>query len=294
MEKGCHGAWAQRHCGEAAGTDCELTGPLARCQVDTWYVLSGPALAAVTNSAFCEGELLNLLNEALSDSPLNSVLEWTSLPRCGACHAPSEASVLSDVARLCAAQGAERRRCLVFGSSLAWSELQAEDLILTFSAEPSLPGCTSLHDGEPQYQRELLACVASSLQSLNSGDALLLPVVSALTRVTAAAVHCLHACFRSLTFRCPRPSGRVGGLLVCVGFCPEAARPILPVLAEVRACVGPHRLAEDAGETPPPGADRQVLQFVPMEELLTGGLTDFLRSLNAEIIQQKLHLLMQS
>lgn len=290
MEKGCHGAWAQRHCAEAAGTDCQLTGPLSRCHVDTWYVLSGPALAAVTNSPFCEGELLKLLNEALS----NSTLDWASLPRCGSCHAASEASVLSDVARLCAAEGAERRRCLVFGSSLAWSERQAEGLILTFSAEPSLPGCTSLHDGEPQYQRELLACVASSLQSLSSGDALLLPVISALTRVTAAAVHCLHVCFRSLTFRCPRPSARVGGLLVCVGFCPEAALPILPVLAQVCDCVGAKKLAEDTGETLPPGADRQVLQFVPMEELLTGGLTDFLWTMNAEIIQQKLHLLMQS
>lgn len=290
MEKGCHGAWAQRHCDEAAGTDYELTGPLTRCQVDTWYVLSGPALTGVTNSPFCEGELLNLLNEALSDS----ALDWASLPRCGACHAPSEASVISDMARLCAAAGAERGRCLVFGSSLAWSECQAEDLLLTFSAEPSLPGCTALHDGELQYQRELLACVASSLQSLNSGDAMLLPVISALTRVTAAAVHCLHACFRSLTFRCPRPSGRVGGLLVCIGFCPEAAQPILPILAEVRDCVSPQKLAEDTGETVPIGADRQVLQFVPMEELLTGGLTDFLWTMNAEIIQQKLHLLMQS
>lgn len=291
MEKGCHSAWAQRHCGEAAGADCELKGPLTRCQADTWYVLSGPALATVTNSPFCAGDLLNLLNEALSDS----ALDWASLPRCGACHAPSEASILSDVARPCAAAGAERRRCLVFGSSLAWSERHAEDLILTFSAEPSPPGCTALHDGEPQYQRELLACVASSLQSLNSGDALLLPVISALTRVTAAAVHCLHACFRSLTFRCPRPSGRVGGLLVCVGFCPEAAQPLLPILAEVlEVCVGPQMLAEDKSKTLSPGADRQVLQFVPMEELLTGGLTDFLWSMNAEIIQHKLHLLMQS
>lgn len=289
MERGCHGAWAQRHCAKAAGTDCQLTGPLTRCQVDTWYVLSGPALAAVTNSPFCEGELLKLLNEASSDSTLH----WASLPRCGSCHAPSEASVLSDVARLCATEGGgERQRCRVFGSSSAWSEHQAEGLILTICAEPSLCGCTSLHDGEPQYQRELLACVASSLESLSSGDALLLPVVSALTRVTAAVVHCLHACFHSLTFRCPRPSGRVGALLVCVGFCPEAARSILPVLAEVRDCLSPQKLAK--GEPMPPGSDRQVLQFVPMEELLAGGLTDFLWTMNAEIIQQKLHLLMQS
>lgn len=291
MQRGCHAAWAQGHCAEAAGTDCVLTGPLTQCQVSAWFVLTGSALPAVTNSPFCEGELLNLLNEALRDP----ARDWASLPCCGSCHTLSPARVLSDVALLCTAEGGEKRQCLVFGSSLAWSpcEREPEDLILRFSAEPSFPpsGCMALHDGDPQYQQELLACVASSLQSLNSGDALLLPVISALTRVTAAAVHCLHVCFRSVTFRCPRPSGRVGSLLVCTGFCPEAAQRIVPVLTEARDCMS---LQRAAGGTLPRGSERQVLQFVPMEEMLSGGLTDFLRTMNAEIVRQKLHLLMQS
>lgn len=151
-----------------------------------------------------------------------------------------------------------------------------------------------LHDGEPLYQQQFLGCVVFSLQTLNSGDALLLPVFSALTRVTAAVVLCLHVCFHSVTFRCPQPAGAVGTVLVCIGFCPEAAARILPVLTDVHNCMGQLREEEDLGKNLPPGNDRQVLQFVPMEEMLTGGLTEFLWTMNSEIIQQKLHLLMQS
>lgn len=298
IERGCHAAWTQRHCAETVGTDCVLAGPLTGCQVNLWYILTGCALPTVRNSPFCEGELLSLLNEALMDT----AVDWARIPSCGSCHAVSAASILSDAARLCTADSGEsktKRQCLVFGSSLVWSARRSElgDLILRFSAEPSFPqsGCITLHDGEPQYQRELLARVVSSLQSLNSGDVLLLPVISALTRVTAAAVHCLHVCFHSVTFRCPPPSGRVGAVLVCVGFCPEAAAQILPLLTDVHKCMAEQRGEEGAGRTPlPHGSGRQVLQFVPMEEMLTGGLTDFLWTMNAEIIQQKLHLLMRS
>lgn len=297
IERGCHAAWAQRHCAETVGTDCVLAGPLTGCQVNLWYILTGCALPAVRNSPFCEGELLSLLNEALMDT----AVDWARIPSCGSCRAVSAASILSDAARLCTADSGEsktKRQCLVFGSSLVWSACRSElgDLILRFSAEPSFPqsGCITLHDGEPQYQRELLARVVSSLQSLNSGDVLLLPVISALTRVTAAAVHCLHVCFRSVTFRCPPPSGGVGAVLVCVGFCPEAAARILPLLTDVHKCMAEQRGEEGAARTLPHGSGKQVLQFVPMEEMLTGGLTDFLWTMNAEIIQQKLHLLMQS
>ena len=185
----------------------------------------------------------------------------------------------------------------MFGSRSVWGacESQIEDLALTFSAEPSFPqrGCITLHDGEPVYQQQLVGCVVFSLQTLNSGDALLLPVFSALTRVVAAVVLCLHACFRSVTFRCPPASGVVGTMLVCVGFCPEAAARILPVLTDVHDCMS-QLLRGEEGKSQSSGWDKQVLQFVPMEELLTGGLTGFLWTMNSEIIQQKLHLLMQS
>ncbi|XP_069549677.1 cap-specific mRNA (nucleoside-2'-O-)-methyltransferase 2 [Brachyistius frenatus] len=302
LERGCHASWMQRHSSGDGGTGCVLEGPLSDCHVDSWYVIVGAALPAVRNSPFCEGGLLNHLNEALVDA----AVDWTRVPACDSCHVACAASILSEVAGLCVfeADGGrdkKKTRCLVFGSCSVWGACQSQtgDLVLTFSAQPSFSqrGCISLHDGEPLYQQQLLACVMFSLQTLSSGDALLLPVFSALTRVTAAVVLCLHVCFRSVSFRCPPPCGAVGTVLVCVGFCPEAAARMLPVLTDVHK--GMCQLLggdEDTGknESQPPGGGRQVLQFVPMEELLAGGLTEFLWTMNSEIIQRKLHLLMRA
>ncbi|GLD75368.1 cap-specific mRNA (nucleoside-2'-O-)-methyltransferase 2-like protein [Lates japonicus] len=233
---------------------------------------------------------------------MDTEVDWTCVPPCDSCRVVCAASILSSITGICAFKGngdrnKKKRPCLVFGSRSVWGacESQCGDLVLTFSAEPSFAqrGCITLHDGEPLYQQELLGCVVFSLQTLNSGDALLLPVFSALTRVTAAIVLCLHVCFRSVTFRCPPPSGAVGTMLVCVGFCPEAAAQILPLLTDVHNCMS-QLLRGEEGKSQSCGSDRQVLQFVPMEELLTGGLTEFLWTMNSEIIQQKLHLLMQT
>ncbi|XP_029000802.1 cap-specific mRNA (nucleoside-2'-O-)-methyltransferase 2 isoform X2 [Betta splendens] len=294
IDRGCHAAWIRAHCPQGGGPGCVLEGPRSECSVESWYVIAGAALPALRNSPFCEGGLLNHLNEALTDT----VVDWTRVSPCGSCHVAGAASLLADVAGMWAFNGGSdgnrrKRQCLVFGSRSVWGacESQLEGLALTFRAEPPLPqtGCVTLHDGAPPYQQQLLGCVVFSLQTLSSGDALLLPVLAALTRVTAAVVLCLHACFRLVSFRCPPPSGPVGAVLVCAGFCPEAAARILPFLCEVQSCMGRLLRRED----PSSGCDRQVLQFVPMEGLLTGGLTEFLWTMNSEIIQQKLHLLMQ-
>ncbi|XP_026176205.1 cap-specific mRNA (nucleoside-2'-O-)-methyltransferase 2 [Mastacembelus armatus] len=297
IERGCHGAWVQRHCTEAGGTGCVLEGLLSKCHVESWYVIIGAALPAVRNSPFCDGGLLNHLNEAL----IETVVDWNSVPSCGSCPVVCTASILSDVTSTFTLKGdsdgnKKKRHCLVFGSRSVWGacESQFGDLVLTFSAEPSFPqkGCIMLHDGEPLYQQQLLGCVVFSLQTLTSGDALLLPVFAALTRITAAIVLCLHVCFRSVTFRCPPPLGVVGSVLLCVDFCPEAAGRILPFLTNVHNHMSQLLRAEDGLSKTQ--SDRQVLQFVPMEELLTGGLTEFLWTMNSEIIHRKLHLLMQS
>ncbi|XP_061670538.1 cap-specific mRNA (nucleoside-2'-O-)-methyltransferase 2 [Syngnathoides biaculeatus] len=293
VERGCHADWIQRHRCEADETDCVLQGPLSGCDVDSWYVIVGAALPAVRNSPFCAGVLLNYLTEAELASDSNQV------PRCDSCHVFSAASILSDVAGLCTdGNGTKKaRQCMVFGSRSEWEPCGSgiEELLLTFPSEGSdlQGGHDLLHDAAPSYQHQLVSRVALSLRSLRSGDALLLPVPSALTRVSAALVLCLHVCFRLIKFRCPPPSGDFGALLICAGFCPGAAARILPALAEVQKCIGELLKAEDAGKCQSP-CDRQVLQFVPMEELLNGGLTDFLRTVNSEIMRHKLHLLMQA
>lgn len=299
MERGCHATWLQTHCAEAAGTDCVLQGPPAACEVSSWYMIVGSALPAVRNSPFCETALLNHLNEALMDADV----DWTRVSPCGSCHAARADSILSDAAGLCGlasdcVANRMKRQCLVFGKRSAWSprEEHLGNLSLRFSAPPPLPdrGSVLLHDGDPCYQHQLFGCLAFSLQTLRSGDALLLPVFSALTRVTAAAVLCLHVCFHSVTFRCPPPSGAVGALLVCAGFCPEAAARILPVLTDLLDRMARLEAEANARETPSLPRDRQVLQLVPMEDMLSRGLAEFLHHLNFQIIQQKLHLLMQT
>ncbi|XP_017296740.1 cap-specific mRNA (nucleoside-2'-O-)-methyltransferase 2 [Kryptolebias marmoratus] len=300
VERSCHGSWTQRHLSEDGGTRCVLDGPLSSCHTDSWYVVSGAALPAVRNSPFCEGALLNYLNEALADA----AVDWSFLSSCDSCVAVSSASILFDAAAVRALRAGsvgdrQKSRCVVFGSRSAWAAGgdQVEGFVLTFRAEPRFPrrGCSLLHDGEPLYQQQLLDALTTSLQTLSPGDALLLPVFSALTRVTAAIVLCLHACFCSVSYRCPPPGSVVGAVLVCVGFCPAAAARMLPVLSDVQSCMSRSLGGEEgAGPAQPGGGERQVLQFVPMEELLGGGLRDFLWSMNSDIIQQKLHLLMRS
>ncbi|XP_024152065.1 cap-specific mRNA (nucleoside-2'-O-)-methyltransferase 2 [Oryzias melastigma] len=294
LGRSCHLAWIQTHCMEDGEAGCVLEGPLSSCSVDSWYVVIGAALPAVRNSPFCEGELLNHLNEALADA----AVDWTCLPPCGSCHVTCTASVLSEAAGSCALPAGsvkkEKKQCLVFGSDSVWGTCQSQigDLVLKLRSEPSFPQGL-LHDGEPLYQQQLLDCVIYSLQMLSSGEALLLPVLSALTRVTAAVVLCLHVCFCSVSFKCPRPSGVVGALLVCVGFRPKAAARLLPFLTDVQRSVSDSLKQDEALSKSRPGGGGQVLQFVPMEELLSGGLMEFLWTMNSEIIRQKLHLLME-
>lgn len=299
VKRSSHATLVQSHCTEDREVGCMLEGPQSGFHVKKRYVIIGAALPAVRNSPFCNLGLLNHLNEAL----LEAEVDWTLVAPCPSCHVASPASVLSEAAALCVLKESEgskdKKQCLVFGSRSAWAagESQMDDLVLTFCEEPSFPlrGCILLHDGDPLYQQQLLACVILSLQTLSSGDVLLLRVLSALARVTAAVVFCLHACFRSISYRCPPPTGGVGALLMCSGFCPEAATRVLQVLSDVQNHI--HQLLvgeDDVGKDQTGAGDRQVLQFVPMEKLLNGGLTEFLWTMNSDIIQQKLHLLMQS
>nr|XP_057945014.1 cap-specific mRNA (nucleoside-2'-O-)-methyltransferase 2 [Doryrhamphus excisus] len=300
VERGCHARWIQQHSSATDGVACVLQGPLIGYHVDSWYVIVGAALPAVKNSPFCPGLLLNHLNETQVSSSENSrTADLNQLSPCESCHVFSATSILSDTAGLCSdnESNKKKRQCLVFGSRSMWEtsgDLNG-DLVVTFPSECPNPqgGCSILHDAEPQYQHQLVSCIVLSLQRLTSGDALLLPVSSALTRVSAALVFCLHACFRYMTFRSPPPSGLVGAVLVCVGFCPQAASQILPVLLDVQNCISGLLKGNDTGQSQSK-CDTQVLQFVPMDEMLTGGLTDFLWTMNSEIIRHRLHLLMQA
>ncbi|KAK7913061.1 hypothetical protein WMY93_013272 [Mugilogobius chulae] len=239
IHRSYHAACVQRHLCEPGGTSCILQGPLITYQVASWYNIVGTVLPAVRNSPFCEVELLNYLNEALCST---QTLDWTQVSPCSSCHVVCPGSVLSDVAGFSASgvnSNQHRPQCLVFGSHSVWEPFQSyiENFDLTFGAAPSFPqtDCILLHDGDPLYQEELLGCIVVSLERLRPGDALLLPLFSALTRVTAALVLCLHMCFRLMSFRCPCPTSNVGAILLCLDFCSEATIEILPILKAVQS-----------------------------------------------------------
>ncbi|XP_019896045.2 cap-specific mRNA (nucleoside-2'-O-)-methyltransferase 2 [Esox lucius] len=292
--KGCYAAWVEEHCSKDSGAGWVLPGPLAGCDINSWFVVVGAALSAVRNSSFCDGGLLNHLNEALEQTALESGTDssaaWTGAPSCSSCSLVCTASILTEVAALCTGEG--DRKCLVFGRTL-WCGERVEGLTLEFCSETLFqpPVRTPLHDGEPQYQRNLVHCVLDSLNRMGPGDALLLPLLSAFTRVTAAIVLCLHLSFRSVTFRVPAPQGV---LLMCVGFCPEAATRILAPLGDLQERMDCLNSGEEGSGSQPPAGKRQILQFVPMEELLKEGLIKFLWTMNSTIARQQLHLLMQA
>ncbi|KAJ8272066.1 hypothetical protein COCON_G00109250 [Conger conger] len=285
----------EEHVVEAAGKGCVLAGPADDCHIGSWYVLAGTALPKVRSSPFCDLELLKHLNEALEQSGLTKD-GGRCVPSCGACTVYTPESILSELVDLHPSrlvQGAcdQRLHCLVVGgSSLEECLPQTDELCLVCSEGPSHPsaGWTSLHDGEPRYQQELLGCILSSLRDLPTGGSLVLPLLSALTRFTAGLVLVLHWCFRSITFRCPAPADTFGaatGILLCSDYCQPTGDGLLEFLAEMQ-----HSMANFPGAESP----CQVLQFVPMEVLLKGALPEFLWTMNTAITRHRLHLLVQA
>ncbi|KAM6325099.1 cap-specific mRNA (nucleoside-2'-O-)-methyltransferase 2 isoform 2-T3 [Podargus strigoides] len=153
------------------------------------------------------------------------------------------------------------------------------DTLLTFSF-------SLLYDGEPKYQQQLLECVLHSLNELTMGDALILPILSCLTRFTAGLVFILRCCFRCITFACPtaREPLRTSAALLCVGY-RGLPNPVVEYLQHL------YKLMSSLLDTDSP---QQVLQFVPMEVLLQGKLLEFLWDLNTAIAKRQLHLIVQA
>uniref|UniRef100_A0A671P306 Cap-specific mRNA (nucleoside-2'-O-)-methyltransferase 2 n=1 Tax=Sinocyclocheilus anshuiensis TaxID=1608454 RepID=A0A671P306_9TELE len=116
----------------------------------------------------------------------------------------------------------------------------------------------------------------------HQGSTLVIPLCSVLTRFTSGLVFTLHLCFRYITFHCL--SGWPPAVLVCIGFSPPSALPrLLDFLRDVLEKMKKVQLE----------LGRQILQFVPLEELLRGELPRFLSSFNTAVVRQQLHVLMQ-
>lgn len=277
LAHGPYQAWIEEHFQGEEEHNFVLSGPVVECDLDAWYAQVGATLPRVRSSAFCDPELLDLLNEALEEHTL--VLKERprakNTPACRSCstRTSSPASILNEIC-----SHPHVASCIVMVGNPSWQDvpLSGPKLPLQFCPGPSYAEmCVStLHDGDPLQQQKLLSSVFEALHGLSEGSALVVPLCSALTRFTASLVLALHLCFCSITFR--RPDFGPPAVLLCVGYSPEPQ--INTILQDV---------LDRMGTLEP---DRQLLQFAPMEELIRGPLPHFLSQLNNTILRQQLHL----
>ncbi|XP_046714227.1 cap-specific mRNA (nucleoside-2'-O-)-methyltransferase 2 [Silurus meridionalis] len=275
LAHGPYQALIKEHFHAEEGYDFALTGPVPECDLNAWFGLVGATLQKVRSSAFCESEILDLLNEALEEFTLVMKEEPLATPACRSCFTRTSSPAFT-LNKLCSYPLVSS--CMVMVGNSSWQDINLPENKLQFCPGPSYPElCVSaLHDGDPLHQRELLSSVFSALCRLAEGSSLVVPLSTALTRFTASLVLALHLCFQSITFHC-----LVGGppvVLLCVGF--TSVPQINTVLQEVL----------DQMRTLEPG--RQILQFAPMAELTRGSLPQFLSSLNNTVLRQQLHLLL--
>nr|XP_056714552.1 cap-specific mRNA (nucleoside-2'-O-)-methyltransferase 2 [Euleptes europaea] len=298
VAKGCLNQWAEEHSLTNAGENCILEG--ASCDLDChlWYILEGQRLPGVKCSPFCDGEVLKALNEALEKSfvgraSLDSLVRWTQ-PECQSC-VLTQSLVLSELSHLMGYPEEApdenclgRTKCLVVGfpalcdadsQCVLEVELLEVASLLTFS-------CSLLHDGEPKYQQQFLECLLRSLPQLQKGDALVLPILSCFTRFMAGLVFILHSCFQRISFVCPTSSQplRTSTILLCAGY-QDLPDPVFQYLQHMNKLMN-SLLDSDS--------QQQILQFVPMENLLKGLLLEFLWDLNTTITKRQLHLIIQA
>uniref|UniRef100_A0A6J0VFM6 Cap-specific mRNA (nucleoside-2'-O-)-methyltransferase 2 n=1 Tax=Pogona vitticeps TaxID=103695 RepID=A0A6J0VFM6_9SAUR len=298
LAKGCLNVWAEQHTLGNVGKGCVLEGVSYNPDCHLWYILEGQRLPRVTCSPFCEGDALKSLNEALEKSFVGlagaSAFMRLTEQECPSCSVLTESLIWSELVDLMEhpedvsnKDSPNQPKCFVVGfPSFCGAESQTDlEVKLLEGAPLSAFSCSVLHDGEPKYQQKVLELLLQVVPQLQEGDALVLPVLSCFTRFMAGIVFILHSCFQRVSFACPTSSQPLGNsaVLLCVGYqgLPDLVVQYLQKLNERM------RTLLDSG------SPQQVLQFVPMENLLTGLLLEFLWDLNAAIAKRQLHLIIQ-
>nr|DBA16700.1 TPA: hypothetical protein GDO54_002243 [Pyxicephalus adspersus] len=271
VERGYFASWLEDHIQAGTKNGCLLEGSRSGLRYQDWYLLQGPPLTRIQSSSFCDGELLNTLNETIESC-------GGSLPECPSC-AVSDCLVSELLQRV-----GNGHHILVIGAFPLFEAVKQRyaEVIFVESSAPQQP-ISVLHDGDPLYQRQLLSTVLRALEQLPSHGTLVLPVLSSLTRFMAGLVYILYHCFQVIGFSCPTGYLTPGSnaVLLCWGYHP------LPMEAY-------QHLQDLFTDTALTGSGvQQVLEFVPIEDLLIGPFLEFLWDLNAAIIRHNLHLIGQ-
>lgn len=298
VARGYFNSWAEEHAVYQPGQSSLSEGTASSLECHLWHILEGKKLPKVKCSPFCDGEILKALNEAIEKSlggALNLEPKYGPKRQCYCCcHVFSEELILSELFALVrnlqdeqVIEPRDQTKCLLMGCraihdtkiSIPW------EILLLESPELMNCNCSLLHDGDPAYQQLFLNSLLHSLQQLETGDIMVVPILSCLTRFMAGLISVLHGCFSFITFSCPTSAEplRTCAVLLCVGY-QDLPSPVFQYLQNV------NDLLSDLLNSDVP---QQVLQFVPMEVLLKEALLDFLWDLNTAIAKRHLHLIIQ-
>ncbi|MEE6524035.1 hypothetical protein FKM82_023231 [Ascaphus truei] len=284
-EKVAHGyfsPWLKPHVESNMGTGCFLEESNCNLKDEEWYPLEGKRLTRIQSSSFCDSELLKSLNETIEGCFKGAAIDLHALPTCPSCCILTEEAIASELS----GQTESHQHILVAGAQSLFEFLNQRQVASRFlETALSYNGCSLLHDGDPIYQQQFLDWVLCSLPQLQTGDSLVLPVLSCFTRFTAGIIYILHQCFQLITFACPTTNLTPGtdAVLLCCRFqsLPSAAIPHFQDLQKL------------TGSLINSGSPHQVLESVPIEALLKGPFLEFLWDLNSAIITYRLHVIGQ-
>ncbi|KAM3920651.1 cap-specific mRNA (nucleoside-2'-O-)-methyltransferase 2 [Leptodactylus fuscus] len=281
-EKVAHGyfnSFLEEHVTGNLGQGCFLEGSSSELKHEDWYFLQGKRLSKIQSSSFCDCDLLNKYNETIEGCSEEGSISILSSLSCSSCCLQPAVDVVSLLLEL-TESGHHTLVCGAYPVSEVLHQRQLSSVFL--ECPPPQQPISLLHDGDPAYQQQLISLILQAFQQLQTGDSFLLPVLSSLTRFTSGIVYILCHCFQIISFSCPTSSLTSGtnAILLCCGYQPLPS-PVVQHLHQLKQLVD--QLVSSASQ--------QVLEFIPMEELLKGHFLEFLWDLNSAIIRRSLHVI---
>ncbi|CAN2389290.1 Cap methyltransferase 2, partial [Pristimantis euphronides] len=279
VAQGYFSSFLEDHVAGDLGRGCILEGSSYELKYEDWYLLEGPCLSRIQSSSFCDCELLNKYNETIEECSVGgSTISQASLC-CPSCPLQSAGNVVESLSELVE----NGHHVLVCGAYPVFEVLKERLLSSGFLEWSPQQNLSLLHDGDPTYQHQLISLILQAFQRLQTGDSFLLPIMSSLTRFTAGIIYILCHCFQVISFSCPTSHLNCGtnAMLLCCGYQPLPS-PVLQYIQQVKQQMD-HLVTSASAQ--------QILEFIPVEELLKGHFLEFLWDLNSAIIRRSLHVI---
>ncbi|KAM6352806.1 cap-specific mRNA (nucleoside-2'-O-)-methyltransferase 2 isoform 4-T6 [Alca torda] len=143
VAKGYFNHWAEEHSFNNAGKMCILEGLSSNLECSLWYILEGKRLPVVKCSPFCDGQILENLNEAMKELVGGRLKNRQMLQTCHSCEVLPGELMLAEVSDLSRCHQevlnercGDRFKCFVVGfPSLCDTESQPDTVYEKFRAQ---------------------------------------------------------------------------------------------------------------------------------------------------------------